>query len=212
MGSLFDWSSTASSNTTVDGINVNTGMPVSNVDNAIRSLMALIRQSFSATLQNFLSGASALGISSGGTGSTTAADARTALGLGSVATESTVPVAKGGTGATTAAAALDAIGALGIVAFSLGSPGYIKFNLPGTTDTFMIAWGVATVGQDSSLTVTYPVAFTSFSIPAVSAMNKVNASANENTGYISGTATTSGFQIYNSENNTYAIPWIAVGV
>ncbi len=45
-------------------------------------------------------------VNKGGTGATTAADARTNLGLGAVATENTVPIDKGGTGATTAAAAL----------------------------------------------------------------------------------------------------------
>lgn len=39
-------------------------------------------------------------VASGGTGSTTQADARTALGLGTVAVESTVPITKGGTGLT----------------------------------------------------------------------------------------------------------------
>ena len=111
MASIFDFSSTAGSNTTVDGVNISDGMSAKNVDNAIRSLMAIIRQTFSSTLQSFLSGASALGISSGGTGATTAADARTNLGLGSAATESTVPVAKGGTGATTAAGARTNLGA-----------------------------------------------------------------------------------------------------
>lgn len=50
-------------------------------------------------------------IANGGTGATTASAARTALGLGTVATQSTVPVANGGTGATTAAAARTALGA-----------------------------------------------------------------------------------------------------
>lgn len=86
MPSIFDFSSTAGSNTSIDGVNINTGMPVQNTDNAFRALCAVIRQTFSSTLQNFLSGASALGISSGGTGATTAADARTSLGLGTAAT------------------------------------------------------------------------------------------------------------------------------
>lgn len=47
--------------------------------------------------------ASTIPISGGGTGGTTAAAARSNLGLGTVATENTVPVNKGGTGATTAA-------------------------------------------------------------------------------------------------------------
>lgn len=50
-------------------------------------------------------------VNKGGTGATTAANARTNLGLGSVATESTVPVAKGGTGATTTSGARINIGA-----------------------------------------------------------------------------------------------------
>lgn len=41
-------------------------------------------------------------IAKGGTGATTAANARTNLGLGNVATLNTVPIANGGTGATTA--------------------------------------------------------------------------------------------------------------
>lgn len=49
-------------------------------------------------------------ISKGGTGATTAAGARTNLGLGAVAVEDVVPISKGGTGATTLAAALAALG------------------------------------------------------------------------------------------------------
>lgn len=57
----------------------------------------------------------ALGTSSGGTGATDAAGARTNLGLGTVAVESTVPVAKGGTGATSASGARTNLG-LGTIA------------------------------------------------------------------------------------------------
>lgn len=46
-----------------------------------------------------------LPLTKGGTGATSAASARTALGLGTVATQNTVPIANGGTGATTAGAA-----------------------------------------------------------------------------------------------------------
>lgn len=52
-----------------------------------------------------------IAVNKGGTGATTAANARTNLGLGSVATESIVPISKGGTGATTAANALTNLGA-----------------------------------------------------------------------------------------------------
>lgn len=55
------------------------------------------------------------GIASGGTGANNAEDARTNLGLGSVAVENTVPVTKGGTGAVNAATARSNLG-LGNVA------------------------------------------------------------------------------------------------
>lgn len=77
--SLFDWSSTASSNTTVDGININTGMSPDNVDNSMRSIMALIRSTFTSALQNFLAGSSALPIANGGTGAASQSAAQAAL-------------------------------------------------------------------------------------------------------------------------------------
>lgn len=80
IASIFDWSSTASSNTSCDGINTNTGMSPANVDNVFRSLMSVVRQTFASALQNFLAGTAALPIANGGTGSTTAANALTAIG------------------------------------------------------------------------------------------------------------------------------------
>lgn len=52
----------------------------------------------------------ALPVNKGGTGASTVSGARSNLGLGTVATESTVPISKGGTGATTASAARTALG------------------------------------------------------------------------------------------------------
>lgn len=80
MGTLFDWSTTAGSNTSVDTINIAEGCPAGNVNNAMRSIMALVRNSFAAGLQTFLAGSSPLAIANGGTGATTAAAARAALG------------------------------------------------------------------------------------------------------------------------------------
>lgn len=211
MADIFDWSPTPGSNSTVDGINVATGMPVNNVDNAIRSLMATIRASFSSTLENFLAGISALPVASGGTGATTAADARTALGLGSVATESTLPLSKGGTGATTGSGALTNIGGIGASAASVASPGYITLVVPGIGNLH-IQWGTVSVGANSSGAVTYPVAFSTVAIPVVSAMAVSGAGGDsENCGLVSGSRTNSGFTVYNANNDSFTVPWIAVG-
>ena len=67
----------------------------------------------------------------GGTGANTAETARSALGLGSVAVENTLPIAKGGTGASTAANARTALG-LGSVATENTLP--ISKGGTGTTD------------------------------------------------------------------------------
>lgn len=77
---IFDWSATASSNTAVDGININTGMSPGNVDNAFRSLMRIVRNTFASALQGFLAGSSALPIANGGTAATSTSAALTSLG------------------------------------------------------------------------------------------------------------------------------------
>jgi hypothetical protein len=80
MASIFDWSATAASNTTIDGIDSDTGTSPANVDNLIRSMAAIIRQTFASALQSFLAGSAALPVANGGTGATTAAAALTGIG------------------------------------------------------------------------------------------------------------------------------------
>lgn len=80
MSSLFDWSTTAGSNTSVGGVNIAEGMSPALVDDAMRQIMAIVRASFDPSIQNFLNNSAALPIASGGTGAITAAAALTALG------------------------------------------------------------------------------------------------------------------------------------
>src|SRR3546814_14915453 len=126
--------------------------------------MALIRGSFASTLKTFFNGSAPLPIANGGTGSATKEAARTALGLGVLATATTVDIANGGTGQTTAASALNALGGVGVVDSDLAATGFIKFNLPGTSTNFMMQWGTKTVAANSSAAVSYSPDFASFAI------------------------------------------------
>ena len=72
---ISEYSATPASNTDISNINIAEGCSPANVNNAIRSLMAQIKD-----LQAGTSG-DTIPVTAGGTGSTTASDARTALGL-----------------------------------------------------------------------------------------------------------------------------------
>ena len=99
----------ASNNTDIDGINIDEGCAPSGINNALRALMSDLKD-----LQAGTSG-DTIPVASGGTGSTTASGARTALGSASSGANSDITsltglttalsVAQGGTGATTLAGA-----------------------------------------------------------------------------------------------------------
>lgn len=150
MGTIFDWSATPASNTVIDGTNVAEGCPAGGVNNAIRSIAALVRNSFSSTLQTFLAGTSPLAIANGGTGGTTQAGALAALGItstGSVPTGAVVAFAMNAAPAswlecngaavsrTTYAALFAAIG----TTFGAGD-GSTTFNLPQMRGEFPRGW------------------------------------------------------------------------
>jgi hypothetical protein len=106
---ISEYDSTASNNTDIDSINIDEGCAPSGINNAIRELMAHLKD-----LQAGTSG-DTIPVASGGTGSTTASGARTALGSASSGANSDITsltglttalsVAQGGTGATTLAGA-----------------------------------------------------------------------------------------------------------
>jgi hypothetical protein len=123
-----EWSAIPANNTDVGGIDINEGCAPSGINNAIRDVMAQIKDmQTGADGDNFVVGGNLtvtgtttlstdLPIVSGGTGASTADDARTNLGLGTISTQAAnnvtitggsitgitdLAVADGGTGAST---------------------------------------------------------------------------------------------------------------
>ena len=215
-GTVFDLSATAGSNSIIEGVNVAEGCPAGNLNDGVRGLAAAVRNTFTSALQTFLAGTVPLPIANGGTAGTSAVTARTALGAAAAGTNSditaltalttAITLAQGGTGATDAATARTNIGAIGVTAASLASPGYIKL-----TNGFMIQWGTVSVGPNSTGTVTFPTAFTTFGISTI-------GGGDSNTSFLDavrryGNTSTTGFNLVNPHDSaTITAEWLAVGV
>jgi len=84
-----EWSSTPASNTDIDGINLAEGMLPSDVNNAMREMMAQLKDLQSANPTYYTTDADAVAVGAGGTGSITAAGARTNLGVSGTGADTT---------------------------------------------------------------------------------------------------------------------------
>ena len=198
-------------------------------EDGLRYFYNQIKSKFAAASHKHSAGDIASGtlpIARGGTGQTTAAGARNALGLGN--TTGAVPIANGGTGATSVAAAVkallgssaigsstkplyydgaalkacaDSIGGGGIVAQLLEQNGYVKF-----ANGLILQWGTT---QD---TVVFPLKFTQF----VNVYCTNNCSEAQHCSYAMNAAklTLTGFQMRTSSNqtNNEVCAWLAIGL
>lgn len=165
-----DWSTTASSNTAIGGVNIAENCSPANINNAIRELMKQIAdwrdgdiaglgdsgdyQPLDATLTALAAIATAADKLPYATGSDTFATtdftayARTLLAMSSKA------------------AVQGELGVLSVTASSLANPGYVKLDIGGITLT--VQWGTGSIAGNATGTISFPQTYSTFAICVVS--------------------------------------------
>ena len=122
---ISEFSATAANNTDIDGINIAEGCPPSTINNAIRELMAQLKDQQAGTAgDNFTVGGD-LSVS------------------GNVTLTNALPIAQGGTGQTTASTAINAL----MPSQTSNSGRYL------TTDGVSVSWGTVTPGSGTVTSV-----------------------------------------------------------
>jgi len=158
-----EWSATPANNTDIGGIDIAEGCSPAGINNAIRELMSQVKDMQAGTdSDNFTVGgnlsvtgtadfvgglATDLPIADGGTGASTASDARTNLGLGTMATQNATAVAITGGSITGITDLLVADGGTGVSALTannviLGNgTDPVQFVAPGTSGNVLTSNG-----------------------------------------------------------------------
>lgn len=217
-----DYSTTAGSNSTASGVNIAEGCPPSNVNNAIRAVMADLRTAINPVMDSFLASTSltqartALGVSGGSTSNNNfAALTNSANKLPYMTGSDNWALATLTSFARTllddgdAATARTTLGVIGVTASSFtASGGYVKFSISGTT--FTVQWVDGTANGETSTSVNYPTAFSSWS-RAVCTGGTASPTAEQNNPFVQSTSTTAA-TLYNSREDTIAVTIWAWGV
>lgn len=168
---ISEFSATAANNTDIDGINIAEGCPPSTINNAIRELMAQLKDQQAGTSgDNFTVGGdlsvsgnvtltNALPIAQGGTGQTTASNAINALipsqtgNSGRYLTTNGVSVSWGtvtpGSGTVTSVALTSGLSGIGVTGSPITSSGTL--NLTGTLNVASGGTGVANLSTGAVL-------------------------------------------------------------
>jgi len=122
---ISEFSATAANNTDIDGINIAEGCPPSTINNAIRELMAQLKDQQAGTAGDNFSVGGNLSVS------------------GNVTLTNALPIAQGGTGQTTASTAINAL-----IPSQTGNSGRYL-----TTDGVSVSWGTVTPGSGTVTSV-----------------------------------------------------------
>lgn len=216
-----DWSTTAANNGTTSGTNIAEGCPPSNVNNAIRAVMADMRTAINPVMDSFLA-------------STSLSQARTALGVSGGSTSNNnfaaltnaankVPYMTGSDAWSTfdatsffrtlgaagdAAAFRTLISAMGGASAS-ASANSGSISIPLTSSfTLLIQWGSGSLAGNSSGSVTFG---TAYSVAPFAMVNGGGSDTDEGDVHNVGAATTTGITIANGAPSTDSYTWIALG-
>jgi len=212
---ISNWSSTASGNGSVLGINIAESCAAANLNNALRETLAQIKTWY-AVAQPLIATITAKQASN---------STLTALGTAGAAADKLPYYTDGTTAAladfstfartllddTSATAACNTLGAVRVVAMSLADPGYIKFQVGAAPLYFMLAWGSKTYAPNTTTAVTYAAAFPNASYPFVSAVTSDGGAQDNEPGVVGGSATVNGFTAFCARNGATSGYYMALG-
>lgn len=206
-----DYSTVAASNTTISSIPLGeNAMAPSDVNNAFRQLMADIANGIVDEAFATVTGLQPLDETLTALAVVTFAANKGLYATGTDAFSTYDLTAWGRTvaGHANAAALMTALGGVSVSASSLAKPGYIKFDIAGTLLT--LQWGSGSLAGNTTGSITYPQAFTSFAVCLASggaAVVGVEGGVRN-----TGTSGLSSQAIINAGSQTGSYTWFAIGV